>query len=86
MLKVIFVHAAMSDGFEPADLNRSDITRFESVSDVKQWAVSQDCATQEGQTELFAVMRDWIKVIYDAHTLHYEFRDEALGLITITAE
>lgn len=84
-LRTVFVHLISTDGFQPADLSDSDLEVFPSKTDVAAHATTHSIRISEGRAELFGVERDWIRLDFDDHSIHYEFRHGQLGMITISA-
>ena len=84
-LKCIFLHVLEDEGFSPVDLSDSDILPFESAEQVAAYAGENRLETSDGSAPLLGVVRDWIRLEWSAHWVHYEFRGGLLGLITLTA-
>ncbi|MCM2373728.1 hypothetical protein [Aporhodopirellula aestuarii] len=84
ILDCIFLHLTDTDGFTPIDLSSTDIPQFESLADAAAYANKSKLRVSSGQGELFGQLRDWIRLEYDDHWIHYEFRDGNLGLVTLT--
>lgn len=84
VLKFIYLHLTDTDGFEPVDLSDSDIQEFGSKGEVGDFAARMKIETAEGKASLFGTDRDWIRLEYSSHSIHYEFRPDVLCLVTIT--
>jgi hypothetical protein len=85
ILDCIFLHLTDTDGFSPIDLSSTDIPHFGSLTDVAGYAKKKGLGVSSGQGELFGELRDWIKLECKGHSIHYEFRDNELALVTLTA-
>lgn len=84
VLGTIFLHLTAEDGVEPAVLSDSDVEVFGSKSDARDFAARMKVETSEGRASLFGTDRDWIRLEYSSHSIHYEFRPDVLSLVTIT--
>ena len=85
VLDCIFIYVLESDGFSPVDLSDSDIPVFGSPGGVAAYAAQQGAATSDGRASLEGVVRDWVRVEWNSHSVHYEFRGGELALITVAA-
>jgi hypothetical protein len=88
VLRCVFVHVSPSNGddFSAADLTTTDIPQLHSPEDVLAYAESNQLQTNAGRGVLFDQVRDWVRIEYSNHSIHYEFRDGALGLVTISGK
>ena len=86
VLQCVFVHVAPSHGddFSAADLYSTDIPSLSSTEDVVAYAESNRLQTTSGRGVLFDQVRDWVRIGYGNHSIHYEFRNGSLGLVTIS--
>ena len=86
-LKCIFVHVKPTDtdGLRSANLADTDIPRLNSIDDVRAYAESNGLQLSEGQAELFDQARDWVRIEYINYSIHYEFRNGLLGLVTVSS-
>jgi hypothetical protein len=82
-LKTIFIHIEKEEEFEPANLEDTEITKFGSKTNALSFAKQNKIITTEGNAELFGIERDWVRFEYNNHSIHYEFRDGKLGLVTL---
>ena len=82
-LNTVFIHLEQEDEIEPAKLKNTEITEFSSKNDASLYALQNKIITAEGNTELFGIERDWIRFEYNNYSIHYEFRDGVLGLVTL---
>lgn len=82
----IFLHVNPTDGdgFQPATIANTDVPQLTSIDDARAYAESNALTTTEGRAELFGQLRDWIKIEFVKHTIHYEFRNGGLGLVTVS--
>ena len=86
VLQCVFAHVAPShdDDFSAADLASTDIPWFRSIEDVVTYAESNRLQTTAGRGVLFDQVRDWVKIDCGNHSIHYEFRNGSLGLVTVS--
>ena len=84
ILETIFLYVTKTDGFTPIDLSETDISRFDSIADAMTYAKTIGTQLATGQGELFGQMRSWIRLEYNAYSIHYEFREDVLALVTLT--
>ncbi len=85
MLTCIFLHLTDADGFAAIELSSTDIPYFPSIVDASSYANENELRVSSGQGELFGQLCNWIRLEYDDYSIHYEFRDDVLGLVTLTA-
>jgi hypothetical protein len=85
ILNCIFLHLTDTDGFTPINLSTTDIPQFGSLADAVSYADTNKLRVSSGQGELFGQLRDWIRIEYDDYWIHYEFRGDELGLVTLTS-
>ncbi len=83
VLDVIFLYAAPIDGFTPLNWKDCDIQFFSSIAGVRSHASQTGIGTTNGSSDLLGVHREWIRLQYDRHTVHYEFREKGLGIVTL---
>jgi len=84
-LNTVFVNLTDEEGFTPANLSESDVLHFESKRDAASHAKKEGIAFSEGKVEFMGVERDWIRFEHEGYSIHYEFRNGSLALVTITA-
>ena len=82
-LKTVFINLEQEEEIEPANLKNTEITEFSSKKDASLYASQNKITTAEGNAELFGIERDWIRFEYNNYSIHYEFRDGVLGLVTL---
>ena len=84
-LRCIFLHVTTKDGFSSIDLTSTDIHEFETIEKVRSYASQNNISISNGHTTLFGQPRDWARLEFDDHWVHYEFRDGVLAVVTLTA-
>lgn len=84
LLNCIFLYPTETEGFTPIDLSLTDIPHISSLDAAASYTDKNTLGVSSGQSELFGQLRDWIRLEYEHHWIHYEFRDNVLGLVTLT--
>jgi hypothetical protein len=82
-LKMVYLVLTSEEGFTPASLTGSDIPRFASKQEAVQHARRNGIDMTVGRTEFQGVDTNWIRFEYEGHSIHYEFQDGRLGLVTL---
>jgi len=85
VLKTIFVYVVPEDELVAADLNELGIDSFPSKQTAIESAIENSVHFTEGETNVFDDHRDWIKYEYSNYSIHFEYRDSVLSLITLEA-
>ena len=83
VLKTIFIYQKEVDGFSPADPSFTGVSPFPSIEAVRAHTKEKEIATTEGKAEWLGEPREWIRLEFSDSTIHYEFRNRELGLITL---
>lgn len=85
-LDVCFLHFAPTDGFaafSPADC---DIPHFTTAAEVQTYGESQHLQVSKGRADFMGIVRDWVRLGFATHSVHYEYHGGRLALITVTRE
>ncbi|MEM1028518.1 MAG: hypothetical protein AAF593_09135 [Planctomycetota bacterium] len=85
-LRTIFVTLIEIRTFNPFDALADSCHVFESKNNAKQFAISNGVKQKEGHAEFLGELRDWIRFDYPDYSIHYEFRNQQLGQITLSAK
>ena len=83
VLTTAFLRVLPSDGFSPFDIDNSDIQAWWSIQEARGFAALSRVAATEGNATFLGTTRDWIKLKYKTHTVHYEFIGGRLNLVTV---
>lgn len=86
LLKTIFVYAQDEDQFQSANLGRLGLCSFENKAEAIDYAVKNGAPYVKGEAAFLGEPRSWVKLSFKSHTLHYEFRQGVLCLVTIQSE
>nr|CAP47552.1 putative integron gene cassette protein [uncultured bacterium] len=82
MLRTLFIKPVEITTFNPFEEDER-VRRFTSKPEVRQHAKENDVPTSEGEANFIGEHRDWIRLECDTHSVHYEFVDSALKMITL---
>ncbi|HEY4262915.1 MAG TPA: hypothetical protein VGM98_22335 [Schlesneria sp.] len=82
-LVTVYLHVLSSDGFSTFDIEHSDIPSFVSIEEARRFASSRGISTQEGNATFLGTFRNWIKLDYGTRTVHYEYVEGRLNLVTL---
>ena len=82
MLRTLFITPVEITTFNPFE-DDERVRRFASKLEARQYAKESDVPTSEGETDFMGEHRDWILLESDTHSVHYEYVDSALKMITL---
>lgn len=85
-LKTLFIELIEISTFNPFDEEDEKLKVFDSKADAKRYAIDNGEQITEGNTELLGEERDWIRFEYASYSIHYEYVNSKLRMITIQAE
>ena len=83
VLETIFLHLASDEGFSSFDMTRSEIGAFQNPAAVMRGGQEVGVRTVTGSGELAGVRREWARIDFVSHSVHYEFRGGELALVTL---
>ena len=84
ILETIFLHAASIEGFTPVAHEHCDVPFFSTIEAVKIYGVEMMLpAVKGGRVDLLGVRREWMRLEFEKHFAHYEFRGDELALVTV---
>ena len=84
ILRSIFLYVAPIDGFTPVTPNDCDVSFFATTRDAEEYGAEYKLHTSKGGADLLGAWRDWVRLEYEGYSVHYEFRDGGLTLVTVT--
>lgn len=82
-LEVIFLHIAPIAGFTPVDMEAADVTPWETLGAAETHAIGKQIPYTKGQGEFLGIPRTWIRWEFESHTVHYEYRQDQLAMMTL---
>jgi hypothetical protein len=83
-LDVCFLHITPSDGLAAFSLRDSDIPLFTTTAEFQSFGESQGLQVSKGRSEFMGVARDWVRLGFATHSVHYEYHGGRLALVTIS--
>lgn len=83
-LEVVFVYISPSDGFSAFSQRDCDIPLFTTAAEVQSFGESQGLQVSKGRAEFIGIARDWVRLGFATHSVHYEYHGGSLALITVT--
>lgn len=84
VLVTLFITPVEVDSHNPLAEISESFPLFESKAAAQDFARTNGVRFAEGSAEFGGVNRDWIRLEYNTHSVHYEFRTAELGLITLS--
>lgn len=85
ILSTIFIHLK-NEEFQSANLEDLDLSAFDSKNDLMKYAQKNSLKYSEGMAVLFGQEREWLKLDFLSYTVHYEFRENSLSLVTLQSK
>ena len=82
-LDTIFLHITPSDGFATFSQTDCDVPVFAAAADVQAFGEAERLQVSKGRSNLLGVVRDWVRLGFAAHSIHYEFHGSSLAQVTI---
>ena len=82
ILQTLFITPVEITTFNPFE-NDERVRRFASKSEAREYAIENDIHTSEGEGDFMGEHRDWIRLESDTHSVHYEYVDSTLKMITL---
>ena len=85
-LKTIFIYVDGNEEFEKANLSELEISAYDDKVSVIKFAKDNGIEYTEGEANFLGEIRAWAKLSLRNYSIHYEFREGILGLITLQAK
>lgn len=82
-LNVCFLYLTPGDGFAAFSPDDSDIPQFGTAAEVQSYGESQHLRVSKGKADFMGIARDWVRLVFASHSVHYEYRAGRLALITV---
>nr|CAP48488.1 putative integron gene cassette protein [uncultured bacterium] len=82
ILRTLFVTPVEITTFNPFE-DDERVRMFASKSEARQHAKDNDVPTSEGEADFMGEHRDWIRFECVSYSVHYEYVDSALKMITL---
>ena len=81
-LRTLFIEQVEINTFNPFHTD-TRIPSFHSKAEAINYAEQNEAQITEGQVDFMGELKDWIRIDYDIYSLHYEFIDSTLKMITL---
>ncbi|GAB5440516.1 MAG: hypothetical protein Fues2KO_08650 [Fuerstiella sp.] len=85
VLRTLFLRPVEVSTLNPFNPDDDRIQRFNTKADAIRYAHENGLQFSEGLAELMGEQKDWIRFKSDTHSIHFEFVDSELRLITLQA-
>jgi len=82
VLQTLFMKPVEVATFNPFE-NDERIRKFESKPEALRYAKENGVAISEGASDFMGEQRDWIRLDSDSHSIHYEYVNSTLNMITL---
>lgn len=79
----LFMRPVKGNSFNPFDEDEERLKRFDSKADALIYARDNDVHTTEGKAAFMGEVRDWVRFECSTYSIHYEYVDSRLQMITI---
>lgn len=83
-LDTIFFYIMPDDGFAACMQEDSDVPFFTTAAEVQAFGETQRLQISRGRADFLGVIRDWIRLGCETHSVHYEFHADALARVTVS--
>ena len=85
VFKTLFMQPVEVDTFNPFNEDDERLKRFDSKAEALRYASDNGERVTEGKAEFMREERDWIRFEHGSYSIHYEYVDSKLRMITIQA-
>ena len=85
-LDTIFLYIAPDEGFAACAQRDSDVPIFTTAAEVQTFGEAQRLQISKGRADFLGVSRDWIRLGFEAYSVHYEFRAGSLARVAISRD
>jgi hypothetical protein len=83
-LDVIFLHTMPRDGYAAISRHDCDIPFFTTAEESRKFGEAQHLQVKKGSADFLEVSREWVRLGFAKHSIHYEFHAGSLALVTIS--
>lgn len=83
ILNLIFIYVIADEGFAPFNTDECDVPFFNSLAEIEAYGAKGDVRVTKGTSSLLGIQRQWIRLEYDRHSTHYEFRNDKLARVSV---
>jgi len=85
VFNTLFIRQVDVDTFNPFEEDNS-LMRFNSKTDAMQYATNHGIQITEGKVDFMGELRDWIRFEFGNYSIHYEYVQSKLHMITLQAQ
>lgn len=85
VFKTLFMKPVEVKTFNPFDKDDERLKRFGTKAEALRYASANGLRISEGKAEFMGKERDWIRFEHGSYSIHYEYVDSKLRMITIQA-
>ena len=83
-LDTVFLHIAPSDSFAAISPKEIDAPLFNNSAEAKAYGDGQHLHVATGMVGFLGVKRHWVRIDSAVNSMHYEFRNGILSLLTLS--
>jgi hypothetical protein len=83
-LDVVFLHVVPGDGYAAVSQHDCDVTFFGSKAGVEAFGEAQQLHVIKGSADFLGVIREWVRLGFASHSIHYEFRAGSPAMVSIS--
>lgn len=82
-LEAVFLHVMPEDDIAAVSPHDCDVPFFGSKQDLEAFGEAQHLRVTKGSADVLGRNRDWVLLEFASHSIHYEFREGSLALVSI---
>lgn len=86
VLKTIFIYTNGNEEFKKANLSEFKIATYDDKVSIIKYAKESGIEYTDGEASFLGESRAWVKLALSNYSIHYEFKEGVLGLITMQAK
>lgn len=83
-LDAIFLHITPDDGYAAISQHDCDIPFFATRLAAESFAEAKHMHVEKGGADFLEINREWVRIEFASHSIHYEYHGTGLALVTIT--
>ena len=83
LFKTLFIEQVDINTFNPFDGDDNSLKKFESKSEALQYSSNTGKRISKGSSDFMGEVKDWVRFEYGSYSIHYEYVDSKLRMITI---
>lgn len=83
-LDTVYLYITPREGFAAVSQHDCDIPFFATRQEVESFGEAQHLQVKKGGADFLGISREWVRLEFASHSIHYEFRAGSLALVTIS--